>query len=269
MTALPVVLTIAGFDPSSGAGITADVKTLAAHGCYAVACITAVTVQSTRGVKRVVPLAPTLVRETLYELADDFEIGAVKIGMLGSAAVARAVLSFLHEKHPKNVVLDPVLRSSSGAALVEERGAAVLRKMLSVADIVTPNVQEASVLAGIPIRKLRVHIAAKRLHELGARNMIITGGDLEARHGQAIDLASFNHGSVVQELAARKIKSRSTHGTGCAFASAIAANLALGVALPQAVAQAKEYVLQAIRTAPGLGHGYGPLNHFAVRNRRS
>src|SRR5215472_13028707 len=130
----PVVLTIAGFDPSSGAGITADLKTFAAHRCYGLACITALTVQSTRGVKRVEPLSAKWVRETLAELQRDFEIDAVKIGMLGSAAVARVVLRFLQQHPMKHVVLDPVMRASSGASLLEGNGREVLRKMMAVAD---------------------------------------------------------------------------------------------------------------------------------------
>src|SRR5439155_25365563 len=130
-----VLLTIAGFDPSSGAGITADIKTFSAHHCYGVACITGLTVQSTRGVRRVQPLSPTVVRESLQELADDFPIAAVKIGMLGSAAVARAVLRFLESWRPEHLVLDPVLRSSSGAALLDAAGVSVLRNMLGFAEV--------------------------------------------------------------------------------------------------------------------------------------
>src|SRR5205085_2384541 len=156
---------------SSGAGITADIKTFSAHDCYGVACITGLTVQSTRGVRRVQPLSPTVVRETLQELADDFPIAAVKIGMLGSAAVARAVLRFLESRRPDHVVLDPVLRSSSGAALLDPAGISVLCNMLGFAEVITPNASEAAVLTKTRVRTpADISRASMRLHALGARN---------------------------------------------------------------------------------------------------
>lgn len=267
----PVVLTIAGFDPSSGAGITADLKTFAAHQCYGLACITAVTVQSTRGVRRVQPLPAKLVTEMLTELAGDFEIAAVKIGMLATANVARAVLRFLEKRRAAHVVLDPVLRSSSGTALLQPDGIPVLGKMLALAEVITPNVREAGILAGMRISTMEnVRRAAERLHELGAQNVVITGGDFEQVAGKAIDVFSIGDGRI-EEFGAPRLASRNTHGTGCAFASAIAANLAQGMALRDSVAAAKGYVAEAIRTSAPLsigrrgarlGHGRGPLNHF-------
>lgn len=258
----PVVLTIAGFDPSSGAGITADLKTFAAHRCYGLACITSLTVQSTRGVKRVEPLPAKLVSETLDELRRDFEIAAVKIGMLGSVAVARAVLRFLDKKRTEHVVLDPVIRASSGKPLIDNAGVAVLRKMLGLAEVITPNVAEAAALARIRIRNFDdVRKAARRLHESGSRNVVVTGGDFDGVSVEAVDVFLSEDGDY-EELRAARIASRNTHGTGCAFASAIAANLASGKALRESVAAAKKYVVEAIRTAPGLGNGKGPLNHF-------
>src|SRR5258708_5079222 len=147
----PVVLTIAGFDPSSGAGVTADIKTIAAHGCYGVACITAMTVQSTAGVRRGDPADPTLVRDTLEELASDMKIGAVLIGMLGSGKVAKAVTEFLAGQKLPNVVLDPILNASSGPALLDREGSKVLAtQLLPLAAVVTPNVEEAAILTGLP-----------------------------------------------------------------------------------------------------------------------
>jgi hydroxymethylpyrimidine/phosphomethylpyrimidine kinase len=256
----PVVLTIAGFDPSSGAGVTADVKTFAAHGCYGLACITAVTVQSTRGVKRVEPLSPRLVTETLAELQGDFEISAVKIGMLGAAANARAVLRFLQKHRPEHVVLDPVLRSSRGARLLESAGLEVVRKMLRLVEVTTPNAAEAAALSGMRIRTMeQLRRAAMRLHEYGAKNVVITGGDFEPIPGKAIDVFSTAHGEFV-EFCGRKICSTSTHGTGCAFSSALAANLARGYKLADAISLAKQFVASAIESAAPLGHGRGPLN---------
>src|SRR5208283_497948 len=147
----PVVLSIAGFDPSSGAGVTADVKTAAAQGCFAVTCITALTVQSSQGVFQVQPLEPAIVIRTLQALAEDLDIAAVRLGMLGSAAVANAVVDFLEAAKLPNVVLDPVLRASSGAPLVDEGGLEVLRRrLLPVCDVITPNLEEAAELAGCP-----------------------------------------------------------------------------------------------------------------------
>ena len=178
----PVVLTIAGFDPSSGAGVTADIKTIAAHSCYGVACITAMTVQSTSGVKRVEVFDPALVSDTLEELAADLEIAAVHIGMLGSAKVVKAVADFLSGKSGKprlpNIVLDPVLKSSSGSDLLDLAGTKLLiDRLLPLARIVTPNIDEASVLTGLQVKDLEeMKAASSKLHEMGASAVVVTGG---------------------------------------------------------------------------------------------
>ena len=259
----PVVLTIAGFDPSSGAGITADIKTIAAHGCYGVACITALTVQSTQGVSRVEALPARLVSETLKELSRDVEIAAVKIGMLGSADVVAAVCDFLEPGKPANVVLDPILRSSSGARLLEPKGEKLMgERLLPLATVITPNLDEATALSGVAVTNLEeMKAAALRLHELGALNVVVTGGHLD----KATDLLSFTHpngGIQTQVFKAERQRSRSTHGTGCAFASALACHLAHGRALPEAVLLAKAYVAAAITHAQPLGRGTGPLDHL-------
>lgn len=259
----PVVLTIAGFDPSSGAGVTADVKTIAAHGCYGVACITALTVQSTTGVRKVEPVATPLLIETLEELRGDIEIAAVKIGMLGVAKAAKVVADFLEKAKLGNVVLDPVLKSSSGSELLDPGGAKVLReRLLSLATVITPNVDEAASLTGGLVRNPEeMKEAAAKLHTMGARNLVITGGHLE----KAIDLLSFTNvrGLIEQEFfKAERQRSKSTHGTGCAFSSAMACHLALGRGLPEAVLLAKAYVGAAITNAHALGRGTGPLHHL-------
>ena len=166
----PVVLTIAGFDPGSGAGITADIKTIAAHGCYGVACITALTVQSTGGVRRVETVDAGLVTETLAELASDVEIAAVHVGMLGSGKVVRAVADFLEQQKLPNIVLDPILKSSSGADLLDAAGARLLtEKLIPLATVLTPNVDEASALTGLPVTDPeQMRAAARKLHEMGA-----------------------------------------------------------------------------------------------------
>jgi hydroxymethylpyrimidine/phosphomethylpyrimidine kinase len=262
----PVVMTIAGFDPSSGAGITADIKTIAAHECYGVSCITALTVQSTRGVRRVEGVDPGIVAETLRELIADLTVDAVHIGMLGNAQVAAVVADFLAETKLANVVLDPILRSSSGADLLDAAGTRLMiEKLIPLAEVVTPNLDEASALTGSAVTNLeQMREAATRLHSLGARNVVITGGHLE----KAIDLLSFatRRGTVrsnEQEVfKAERLRSNATHGTGCAFATALACHLAQGRVLPEAVLLSKVYVSAAIANAHPLGHGVGPLHHL-------
>jgi hydroxymethylpyrimidine/phosphomethylpyrimidine kinase len=258
----PVVLTIAGFDPSSGAGVTADIKTIAAHGCYGVACITALTVQSTAGVRRVEPVNAGLVAETLTELTADIEIAAVHVGMLGSGKVARAVAEFLAKAKLANVVLDPILKSSSGANLVDGSGARLLlEKLLPLATVVTPNLDEASALTGLAVTNLeQMRAAANKLHALGAAALVVTGGHLE----KATDLLSFTSKRGIEQevFKSDRQRSNSTHGTGCAFATAVACHLAQGRGLPEAVLLAKAYVTAAISNAQPLGRGIGPVHHL-------
>ncbi len=259
MATPPIVLSIAGYDPSSGAGVTADIKTAAAHGCYAVTCITAITIQSTMGVRRVEAVRGETVTEILAELATDLEMAAIRIGMLGSGPVAKAVAAFLEHRKPRNVVLDPVLRSSSGAELLDPAGLEVLRnRLLPVADVVTPNVDEAAALAGVEVADLAgMRSAATRLQEMGARAVVVTGGHLR----EPVDLLCY--GGVEREYPGLKIESESTHGTGCAFATAIACRLATGVTLTEAVELAKRYVAEGIASAIAVGRGNGPINHFS------
>jgi hydroxymethylpyrimidine/phosphomethylpyrimidine kinase len=267
---LPVVLTIAGFDPSSGAGITADIKTIAAHGCYGVSCITALTVQSTRGVRRVEGVDPKIIAETLQELVSDLAVEAIHIGMLGNEQVVAAVADFLGDfagAFPEyarlpHVVLDPILKSSSGADLLDAAGTKLLReRLLPLAEVITPNLDEAGVLTGMVVTNLdQMHEAAARLHSLGAANVVVTGGHLE----KAIDLLSFKtaRGTEQEIFKADRQRSNSTHGTGCAFATALACHLAQGRGLPEAVLLSKVYVSAAIANAHPLGKGVGPLHHL-------
>jgi hydroxymethylpyrimidine/phosphomethylpyrimidine kinase len=274
----PIILTIAGFDPSSGAGVTADIKTIAAHACYGVACITALTVQSTSGIRRVEVLDPALVSETLEELAGDVEIAAVHIGMLGSAKVVRAVADFLsgpparpgkgrsesQNGRPRlpNIVLDPILKSSSGVELLDTAGTRLLvERLIPLADVVTPNIDEAAVITGIEVQDLNeMKAAAAKLHEMGASAVVITGGHLE----KAIDLLSFKtKRGVEQEIfKAERQRSNSTHGTGCAFATAMACHLALNRGLAEAALLAKTYVTAAITYGHPVGRGTGPIHHL-------
>jgi hydroxymethylpyrimidine/phosphomethylpyrimidine kinase len=264
------VLSIAGFDPSSGAGVTADIKTIAAHGCYGVACITAMTVQSTAGVRRVEALDPSLVRETLEELASDVPIAAARIGMLGSAKVVKAVVEFLDSYRAKvpNIVLDPILKSSSGAELLDAAGTRLLiEKLVPLADVITPNVDEAAALTGLKVTDLdEMRAAAAKLHRMGSAAVVITGGHLE----KAIDLLSFNAKSGVEEevFKAERQRSNSTHGTGCAFATAMACHLALGRGIAEAALLAKTYVSSAIAAGHPLGHGTSPVHHLYRMNEQ-
>jgi len=260
--ASPVVLTIAGFDPSSGAGITADIKTIAAHGCYGVSCITALTVQSTKGVQSVEPSKPSLVRATLEELVSDVDVAAVHIGMLGSGKVGETVADFLEARRLPNIVLDPILKSSSGADLVDKAGIRLLlERLLPLAKVITPNFAEAAALTCKPVTNLeQMREAAKNLHRLGASAVVVTGGDME----KAIDLLSFpgKNGSEQEVFKSERLRSTATHGTGCAFATAIACHLALGRGLPEAVLLAKAYVSAAIANALPVGRGTGPVHHL-------
>ncbi len=274
----PVVLTIAGFDPSSGAGVTADIKTIAAHACYGVACITALTVQSTSGVKRVEAVDPALVSDTLEELVADLDIAAVHIGMLGSGKVVKAVADFLTAQSPNrrsgsiqpsagkaylpNIVLDPILKSSSGANLLDAVGTRLLiERLLPLADVITPNVDEAAAITGIKARDVdEMKAACAKLHEMGASAVVVTGGHLE----KAIDLLSFpTKRGIEQEIfKADRQQSNSTHGTGCAFATAMACHLALDRGLAEATLLAKTYVTAAISNGQTLGKGTGPVHHL-------
>jgi hydroxymethylpyrimidine/phosphomethylpyrimidine kinase len=269
----PIVLSIAGFDPTSGAGITADLKTAAAHGCYAITCITALTVQTTERVYAVEPVREDFVRDTLFELVRDMPPQAVKIGMLANGAVAEVVADFLETVRPPNVILDPILRATSGSRLLDESGENVLReRLLKLADVVTPNVDEAAIIQELTSGKIysngRLMAAelltlAGGLHALGAGAVVITGGHLP----EASDLLSVAAGEAAQIewFTGPRIESRATHGTGCAFSTAIACNLANGLELRAAVVEAKAYVRQAIENAEELGHGHGPMNHLFQR----
>jgi hydroxymethylpyrimidine/phosphomethylpyrimidine kinase len=271
----PVILTIAGFDPSSGAGITADVKTIAAHGCYGVACITALTVQSTSGVRRVEPVDPALIRDTLEELDGDLDIAAVHIGMLGSAKVVKVVADFLEaaeksgntssRRRPArltNIVLDPILKSSSGADLLDSAGTRLLiERLIPLADVITPNTAEASAITTLRVNDLEtMRESATKLHQMGAAAVVITGGDLE----KAIDLLSYpsSKGTQQEVFKAERQRSTSTHGTGCAFATSMACHLALDRGLAEATLLSKTYVGAAIANAQTLGKGTGPVHHL-------
>ncbi len=255
----PIVLTIAGFDPSCGAGVAADLKTFAMHDCYGVAAVTALTVQSTQGVKAVHLVAPATLRAQLEALAEDVAIAAVKIGMLGSRANAGIVAEFLERGNFAHVVLDPVIQPSSGGEeLLDSAGVNFIREdLMKRATVVTPNVAEAALLTGLEVKDLAgMKAAALKLLELGARAAVVKGGHME----KPIDVLA-DEGATLT-FGGEHVKSAHTHGSGCTFSSAIAAQLASGRALREAITLAKAYVTMAIDHAYPIGKGPGPLDHF-------
>lgn len=255
----PILLTIAGFDPSCGAGVAADLKTFAAHNCYGVAAIAALTVQSTEGVKSVHPTpAPTL-RAQLDVLADDVPLAAVKIGMLANRANASVVAEFLDARKFAHVVLDPVTRATAGnAELLDAPGLKFVRdELLKRVSVITPNMPEAGFLTGIDVKDLAsMKDAAMKLADMGARAVIVTGGHMD----KPTDVLC--EGGKVDTFGGDHVKSPNTHGSGCTFSSAIAAQLAAGQQLSQAVILAKAYVTKAIEKSFQIGKGAGPLNQL-------
>jgi hydroxymethylpyrimidine/phosphomethylpyrimidine kinase len=261
---MQTVLTIAGFDPSSGAGVTADLMVFAAHGLFGVSCITGLTVQSTMGVKATVPVSAMIVHDTLDCLQSDLPLAGIKIGMLATAENVAMVAEFLEMLREAGrrvpVVLDPVLRASSGRELLEADGVAVMRRrLLPLVDWVTPNMGELGVLTGHEIgRREDLPDAARLLQAMGSElHVVVTGGELATPD----DLLLPIDGEIVC-LTGEKIVSESTHGTGCAFSSALLSRVVLGDDAREAAARAKTYVSESIRTASPIGHGVGPVNHL-------
>jgi hydroxymethylpyrimidine/phosphomethylpyrimidine kinase len=259
----PVVLTIAGSDSGAGAGIQADLKTFAALGVYGVSVITAITAQNTVGVRAVQEIDLDVIAAQLDALAEDFQIAALKTGMLSSAAIIETVAAGLRRHRLRPLVVDPVMVAKSGDRLLREDAVETLRRtLLPLAHVVTPNIPEADVLTGLTIRTHADRVAAGRaIMELGAHAVVIKGGHSD--EDPIVDLLVDGEG--VHEFRAARIATRSTHGTGCTFSSAIVAGLGLGKDLATAVGEAREYLSSALAQAPGLGHGHGPLNHFPVR----
>jgi hydroxymethylpyrimidine/phosphomethylpyrimidine kinase len=258
-----VALTIAGSDPSGGAGVQGDLKTFTAFGVYGASVLTALTVQDTRGVRAVVEVAPTLVVDQLAAVVDDLAPAASKTGMLPNASVIEALLTWLRRRPLPHLVVDPVMQSTSGAALMEPSALGALRELLPFAALVTPNLSEAEVLTGLRVSDAgSMADAARRLVQLGARAALVTGGHLP---GDAIDVLCHTHRIV--ELRAPRIAVPRTHGTGCALSAAIAAGLALGHDLEAAVRTAKHWLTRALETATRVGHGATPPNHLVALRR--
>jgi hydroxymethylpyrimidine/phosphomethylpyrimidine kinase len=261
---MQTVLTIAGFDPSSGAGVSADLMVFASHGLFGTSAITSLTVQSTTGVRSSRPVEAEIVRETLECLKADLPPDGVKIGMLASAAIVEAVASYLKDlkrDFPQTpVVLDPVIRSSSGRELLSQEGLALVsERVLPLAMWTTPNLAELSALTGVPISgRDDLESAARALQRLHpGLNVLATGGHLD----RPDDLLLTAEGDL-HWLSGERIESNSTHGTGCALSSALLSRLVLGDTALDAARSAKHYVAEAIRLAVPLGRGHGPLSHL-------
>ncbi len=269
------VLSIAGLDPSGGAGTLADIKTFAALGCYGTAAITSITSQNTGGVYGSSHQPAEVVRAQLEPVMKDFRIAAVKTGMLPTCEVIEVVAESIERHSLPNVVVDPILRSSSGYGLIEDDAVEfLLERLLPLADVITPNMAEAERLTGIEVKDLEgMKQAARRIREIcrertrrllreGASRhaVLIKGGHLQT---EATDL--LDDGREIRLFRAPKIATRHTHGTGCTLSSAIAALLAKGHEIHESIEYAKQYLEAALRAAPDLGRGAGPLNHFWER----
>lgn len=269
----PVVLTVAGFDPSCGAGIAADLKAFAVHDCYGVAAVTALTIQTTQGVTAVHPVPHSTLRAQLDALGQDLEIAAVKIGMLANRSNAAALAEFLDHATFTSVVLDPVVKPTSGGPeLLDAAGVKFLKEdLIKRATVITPNIEEAELLTGLEVKDLgAMKTAAQMLVEMGARAAIVKGGHMEKPTDVLFD------GNEFVTFGGEPVKTGHTHGTGCTFSSAIAAQLATGRALNEAVTLAKAYVAQAILHGYSIGKGIGPVNplyrfrpDFAARTART
>lgn len=260
----PNVLSIAGSDPSGGAGIQADIKTISANGAYAMAVLTSLTVQNTHGVRNIHLVPTSFVEEQLAAVIDDVEIASVKIGMIGTAATGKAIASTLKRIRQAAIVLDPVMISRSGARLLPEDAVETLRsELLPKATVLTPNLPEAAALLGSRSAKTREEIATqgKALCALGPTAVLIKGGHLT--WDQSPDCLVIN--DEITWLENERIKTKNTHGTGCTLSSALAARLAQGSSIKHSALKAKSYVFTAIRCADQLavGSGHGPTNHFA------
>jgi hydroxymethylpyrimidine/phosphomethylpyrimidine kinase len=271
---LPVALTIAGFDPSGGAGVVADIKTFTAFGCFATAAITSLTFQNTMGVFGAVHQSAETVRAQVMPVLEDFRVACVKTGMLPTREVIAEVARLLQETNLPAPVVDPVVRSTSGYDLIDDEALATLvSELMPLARVVTPNIPEAERITGLRIEDEDAMLrAARMMREMGARAVLVKGGHLKSKtEGEsqkaedvptAFDLLD-DEGRLTL-FRGKWIETTSTHGTGCTLAAAIAACMARGLTLEEAVSTAKRFVTDAIRHAPGLGRGHGPIKQSRV-----
>ncbi|WP_223068910.1 bifunctional hydroxymethylpyrimidine kinase/phosphomethylpyrimidine kinase [Paenibacillus caui] len=260
-------LTIAGSDSGGGAGIQADLKTFQELGVFGMSALTAVTVQNTLGVQGVHPMTPDAVAAQIEAVGSDLGVNALKTGMLFSADIIRAVAAKISEFGWSKLVVDPVMIAKGGAELLQEEAVqAMCSHLLPLALVVTPNIPEAEKLTGRPIRSLAdKKEAARKLSELGAKNVVIKGGHDASSETESVDLLF--DGNAFTEFTGPRIHTKHTHGTGCTFSAAIAAGLASGLETGEAVGRARAFIQAAIEDGLNIGQGHGPTNHWAYRRR--
>ena len=253
------LLTIAGSDTCGGAGIQADLKTFSAHGTYGMSVITAVTAQNTQGVFDVQNISPDIIKKQIDAIFTDIPVAAVKIGMVSKTETINAIADKLEEYKPEKVVVDPVMISKSGFdLLLPEAKEALIKRLIPLAYVVTPNLPEAEVITGMKINDLKtMEEAARKIYEMGAKNVLVKGGHLE---DDATDILF--DGENIIKFKCERIHTKNTHGTGCTLSSAIAANLGKGLDVVTAVDRAKKYITIGIEHSIELGKGVGPTNHF-------
>lgn len=258
---LPIALTIAGSDSGGGAGIQADLKTFHAFGVFGTSALTAITAQNTLGVRAIHPIPLEVVRAQIDAVAEDLRPGGAKTGMLATAPLVGTVAGAIREHGIGNYIMDPVMVATSGDRLLDvDAQEALVTELLPLATLVTPNLHEAEILTGLPVSTIQeMRHAARKLVEMGAKAALVKGGHL--LESEAVDLLW--DGTREQVWRRTRLDTPHTHGTGCTLSAAAAAALARGLPLPEAVDLAVDFVTRAIRTAPGLGQGHGPINHFA------
>jgi hydroxymethylpyrimidine/phosphomethylpyrimidine kinase len=259
-------MTIAGSDSGGGAGIQADLKTFAALGVYGTTVLTAITAQNTQGVTSIHEVPSKVIRDQFDAVISDIGTDAVKTGMLSSVEIIETVADSLESLSMTNIVIDPVMVAKGGARLLDQDAVETLRnRLLPLARVTTPNAPEAEVLSGFKVRTLQeAKQAATAIAELGAKSVVVKGGHLVGK--EAIDI--YFDGVNFEELCSPRVSTRNTHGTGCTFASAITAGLALGYPIGEAIYRAKEYVTQAILANLNIGSGHGPLDHFYMMRKK-
>lgn len=259
----PTALTIAGSDSGGGAGIQADIKTFSALGVYGASVITSVTAQNTMGVRGIQPLSPDILQGQIEAVFEDITIDAIKIGMLHNKNAVQIIANTIEQYTPANIVLDPVMISTSGSKLMENEAIdCMVNRLFSRIDLLTPNIDEAEFLSGISIHtEVDMEQAANKLIAMGCRSILIKGGHLKGK--EAADIL-FTANTEPIRFVSPVIQTQNTHGTGCTLSSAITAYLALEQTIPEAIRKAKEYITTAIRSGADVktGHGHGPLNHF-------
>lgn len=263
---MKTALTIAGSDSSGGAGIQADLKTFSAFGVYGCSVLTAITAQNTTGVQAVEVLKVDFVEKQILSVIEDISINAVKTGMLAEPEIVTLIATLSKQGRLRNLVVDPVMISKSGHSLLSPQAVnAVKEKLIPAAYLVTPNLHEAAAITGLKVTNLKeMKIAAKKIVEMGAKNVILKGGHLEDTEATDIlyDGASFEY------FSSRRTDTKHTHGTGCTFSAAIAAGLAQGHSLSKALSKAKDFISSAISHSPGIGHGSGPVNHLVEQTSK-